>query len=409
MNNNRNGRLHVNMIGVAAGISLAFALATACTKPEPAAEKAGAHAGMHAEKEQKAERRENRVELTPEAAKTAGIEVYHVVTVAPSDLIGATAVVELNGDRVSRVNPRVSGRCVDVNVSLGDRVHAGQTIARIDALEVDQAWSDYLKARASLELATKSVKREETLFQKKISPEKDLLRAREELSRSEADMLLAREKFRLLGIDADQVEANTSGTKHNHPLVPVQSPLAGVVVERSVTRGEMVSPEKTLFTIADLSTLWLMIDIYERDIGRIKSGMQVTLKVATYPGREFRGRISYIGDLLEEKSRTAKARVTIDNKEGLLKPGMFAATSIDYAGQTDQKAIVVPEEAVFRDGSQKYVFVRETDGTFKARDVLTGGVSGEKIEIKEGLKAGDVIVVKGVFALKSELKKTTLP
>ena len=365
--------------------------------------------------EQQKEARENRekeagvVVLTPEGVKTAGIEVQEVVATARSELVGATAVVELNGDRVSRVNPRVTGRCIKVNTSLGDRVSSGQTLAQIDSVEVDQAWSDYLKARARLDLATRSVKREETLFQKKVSPEKDLFKARQEFGEAEADMLLVREKFRLLGIDVGQVESNTNGTKHNHPLIPVQAPLSGVVVEKSVTQGEMVGPERTLFTVADLSTLWLMIDIYERDIGRVKTGMQIKLSVATYPGKEFSGRISYIGDVIDEKSRTVKARVTIDNRDGLLKPGMFAATSIDSLKDPKaEKLIAVPEEAVFLDGSDKYVFIREGDGRFVAREVSIGSASGGKIEVKEGLKEGDALVIKGVFALKSELKKKTL-
>lgn len=381
----------------------------ACSKKEPPAEQKPAVGASKGETHQEDEHEEGAVELTPEAVRTAGIEVQQVVAVAPSESIGATAVVELNGDRVSRVGPRVAGRCVTVKASQGDRVRAGQILAQIDSVETDQAWSDYLKARAQLDLATRSVKREETLFAKKVSPEKDLLKARQELGQAEAEMLLAKEKFRILGVDVRQVDTNTDGTSHNHPLIPVVSPLSGIVIEKSVTQGEVVAADKTLFTVADLSTLWLMIDIYERDINRIKTGMQIKLNVSGYPGKEFGGRISYIGDVMDEKSRTVKARVTIDNRDGLLKPGMFASASINSVTDTAaKKVIVVPEEAVFLDGSQRYVFVREGDRRFMAREVLIGPASGGRVEIKEGLKAGDVIAVKGVFALKSEFKKKTL-
>lgn len=405
------GRTLLNIVAVVLAVALLSALgfAGACSKKEPLPEGEGAPPAQHAETEEKNEHQEGAVELTPEAIRTAGIKVREAVAAAPSEMIGATAVVELNGDRVSRVNPRVTGRCVKVSASLGDRVRSGQTLARIDSVEVDQAWSDYLKARARLELATKSVKREETLFEKKVSPEKDLLKARQELGEAEADMLLVKEKFRLQGIDVHQVETNTNGTQHNHPLIPVPAPLSGVVVEKTVTQGEMVGPERTLFTIADLSTLWLMIDIYERDIGKVKTGMQIGLNVATYPGKEFRGRISYIGDIMDEKSRTVKARVTIDNRDGMLKPGMFAAASINSAKEAlAEKVIHVPEEAVFLDGSDRHVFIREGDGRFAVKEVLVGHASGGKIEIREGIKPGDMVVVKGVFALKSELKKKML-
>ena len=390
---------------IALVLLLSVLVMAACSKKEQTAEKKPA---AQAEKQHEGHR-EGVVVLTPDAVKTAGIEVQRVVASTPSEVIGATAMLELNGDRVARINPRVTGRCVSVNASLGTRVQSGQILARIDSGESDQAWSEHLKARARLELANRSVTREEALFAKKVSPEKDLLKARQEQGEAEADMLLAREKFRRLGIDVRQVEANSSGAAYDRPLIPVTSALSGVVVEKTVTQGEMVGPEKTIFTVADLSSLWLMIDIYERDICRVKTGMQIKVSVSAYPGKEFRGRISYLGDIMDEKSRTIKARVTIDNREGLLKPGMFAAASISSAREAEApKVILVPEEAVFLDGSEKFVFIREGDGKFAVREVLTGPASGGKIEIKEGLKEGDTAVTKGTFALKSELKKKML-
>ncbi len=419
MTRNRAAAMKIPMIATAAVLLAALVTAGACSKREGppeqetavAATKAEAgHKGEHEEKDGHKESDEHRgtVELTPEAVRAAGIEVAKAVAAAPSEMIGATAVVELNGDRVARVNPRVTGRCINVLSSLGDKVHSGQPLAQVDSVEVDQAWSDYLKAKAQLELATRSVRREETLFAKKVSPEKDLLKARQEQGQAEAEMLLAREKFRLLGVEVEKVDANTSGTTHNHPLIPVPAPLSGTIVDKTVTQGEMVGPEKTIFTIADLSTLWLMIDIYERDIGRVRTGMEVKLNVSTYPGKEFRGRISYIADIMDEKSRTVKARVTIENGDGLLKPGMFASTSIHSGKETAGRVIAVPEEAVFLDGSDRYVFIRERDNRFVVREVLVGPASGGKIEIKEGLKAGEAVVTKGVFALKSEFKKKSL-
>ena len=136
--------------------------------------------------------------------------------------------------------------------------------------------------------------------------------------------------------------------------------------------------------------------------------MAAKVSVTAFPERAFRGKISYTGDVIDEKTRTAKARVTIDNSSGLLKPGMFAAVSIDSARGSIQKSIVVPEEAVFLDGSERYVFVQEGDERFVARRVSPGTALGPRIEIKEGLKVGEAVVTKGIFTLKSELKKETL-
>ena len=168
----------------------------------------------------------------------------------------------------------------------------------------------------------KNLQREETLFQKKISPEKDVLKARQELGEAEADLNLAKERFRMLGVDVSQF--GSSKGNGNHPLIPVTSPVGGVVIEKTITQGEMVNPEKTLFTVADLSTLWVVIDVYEKDISRLRVGTGVKVSVTAFPDKTFKGKISYIADVVDEKTRTEKARVTIDNASGLLKPGMFA-------------------------------------------------------------------------------------
>jgi cobalt-zinc-cadmium efflux system membrane fusion protein len=411
MNGSRTDRIRTIKAALVVVFLASFLLTGACSKKEtpPGQKPAGAESKEGtggASARHGSEHPEGTVELTQEGMKMAGVEVAPAIEVASSDLVGATAVIELNGDRVSRVNPRVTGRCVGVKGSLGDRVRAGQTLAQIDSVEMDQAWSDYIKARAQLDLARRSVKREETLFEKKVSPEKDLLKARQELSQAEADMLLAKEKFRILGVDTSRVVSDGDGTTHYHPLISVSAPLSGVIMEKTVTQGEMVGPEKTLFTIADLSTLWLMVDIYERDIGRVKRGMQVKVTTSAYPGKEFRGKISYIGDLVDEKSRTVKARVTIDNTPGFLKPGMFVSSSIDSAGDPrGKKRIVLPQEAVYLDGSDRYVFLSRGNGRFEAKEVVTGASAGNGVDIEAGIKAGDLVAVKGVFALKSELKK----
>ena len=387
----------------------ALVLAGGCSQKEKTEEQRTPKAVRKAETEKKEAPPEGLVKLTPEGVKAAGIEVQTVAATTPSALISATAVLEMNGDRVARVNPRAAGRAVSVNASQGDRVRHGQVLAQIDSVDMDQAWSSYLKAKGRLDLAARSARREEILFQKKVSPEKDLLKARQEFSEAEADLLLAKERFRLLGVEVQHLGTDTNGTDQKRPLIPVCAPLSGAIIEKTVAQGEMVGPEKTLFMVADLSTLWLMVNLYEQDLGQVRTGMQVKLSVSAYPGKEFKGRISYLADVIDEKTRTVKARVTIDNKDGSLKPGLFATASIDSVKDSRaEKVIVVPEEAVFLDGSERYVFIHEGNGRFVVRRVSVGPAAGLKIEIKEGLKVGEALVTQGVFTLKSELKKDTL-
>ena len=345
------------------------------------------------------------VHLSEEAQKTSGIEVLATVLEPFSAPIEATAAIELNGDRMAKISPRTSGRLVKLVAAQGDAVLAGQAMAYFDSPELGQAWADYAKSRGRVEMARKNLQREETLFAKKISPEKDVIKATQDLSDAEADLAFALEKFHLLGIDIDQFEKRHKGDQH--PLIAVASPINGSVIERMATQGEVVSPDRTLFTVADLSALWVVIDIYERDLGRLRAGTAVKVRTTAYPDRNFKGVISYIGDVLDEKTRTVKARVVVENANRLLKPGMFATVLIEAAGGTEQ-LITVPEEAVFLDGSKNYVFIQTAPKKFEMREIVVGRTLGKRLEVIGGLKEGEPVAVKGAFILKSELKKGEL-
>jgi cobalt-zinc-cadmium efflux system membrane fusion protein len=394
------------------GLFAVVAMFAACGKKESEKEEKKSATAEKTEKKEAHDKNEEHgvVVLSEEKQKASGIEVQKVSLDSVSIPLSTTAVIELNADRVSKVSPRVTGRVVRVLASQGDRVKAGQPLAYLDSVELDQAWAEYVKAKGRLELAQKNLKREETLFEKKVSPEKDVLKARQEVTETEADLNLLRERFRLFGIDISQVEQQKNGGgNERHPLIPITSTITGAVLEKALSQGEVVGPEKTLFTVADLSTLWVILDIYEKDIPRLHVGTPAKISVTAFPDKEFRGRISLISDILDEKTRTVKARVTVDNSSELLKPGMFATASIDSGKDySTRKVIAVPEEAIFLDGSERYVFLREAEGRFVVRRISVGPASGQKIEIKEGLKAGDTVVTKGVFELKSELKKETL-
>ena len=231
---------------------------------------------------------------------------------------------------MAKISARTSGRLVKIAASQGDAVKTGQALAWFDSPELGQAWAEYAKSKGRAELARKNLEREETLFSKKISPEKDVIRARQELAEAEADLTFANEKFHLLGIDVEQFGNKQGGDQH--PLIAVTSPISGSVIERTATQGEVVSPEKPLFTVADLSKLWVIIDIYEKDLGRIKSGTAVKVSTTAYAEKSFRGFISYLGEVMDEKTRTVKARVEVENANRLLKPGMFATVTIDAKG-----------------------------------------------------------------------------
>ena len=382
------------------------ALMTGCGKREAAKEKNQAVVGEKKEAGHEGEHEGEEagvVTLTPEKQKSSGIEVRQVALEDAVVPLSATAVIEMNMDRSAKISPRVTGKAVRIISSQGDKVKAGQVLAYLDSVELDQTWADYLKAQGKVELARKNLQREETLFEKKISPEKDVLKAKQELGEAEADLNLAKERFRLLGVDVSQFESAKGNG--NHPLIPVTTPFGGVVIEKTVTQGEVVSSEKALFTVADLSTLWVVIDIYEKDISRLRLGTGVKASVTAFPEKTFKGKISYIADVVDEKTRTEKARVTIDNSSGLLKPGMFASVLIEATSGGTERLIAVPEEAVLIDGTKRYVFIQTAPEKFQRRDIEAGRTLGDRLEVTRGLKDGETVAVKGAFILKSELKK----
>jgi len=346
------------------------------------------------------------VHLSKEAQKASGVEVMAAALEPFSAPIEATAAIELDGDRVAKISARSPGRLVKIAASQGDAVKAGQALAWFDSPELGQAWAEYAKSKGRAKLAQKNLEREETLFSKKISPEKDVIKAQQDLAEAEADLTFANERFHLLGIDVEQFENKQGGNQH--PLIAVTAPISGSVIERTATQGEVVSPEKPLFTVADLSRLWVIIDIYEKDLDRIRSGTAVKVSTTAYAEKSFRGFISYLGEVVDEKTRTVKARVEVENANRLLKPGMFATVTIDAKGAQTQKAIMIPEEAVFLDGSRNYVFIQTAPEKFEMREIAAGRTLGNRLEVIRGLKQGETVAVKGAFILKSELKKGEL-
>jgi membrane fusion protein, heavy metal efflux system len=384
---------------------LGLGFSAACGRNDTTAKEKAAPAEVKG-KADKGEGGAGSIMLSAEKQKVAGLQIMTLSLETVSAPLSATAVIELNGDRVSKVSSRVAGKIIRLTATQGQRVKAGQPLAYADTVELDQTFSEYLKAKGKRELAEKTLKREEILFEKKVCPEKDVLKARQELSEAEADLTLSKEQFRFLGINVAQVEQQKTNGWDGHPLIPISSSVGGVVIEKAVTQGEVISPDKLLFTVADLSTLWVQIVLYEKDLARIKTGMGVRLSVASLPEKSFKGRISYVGDLLDEKTRTVKARVTVDNSGGLLKPGMFAGVEIQTA--VEEKKLMVPESAVIIDGPAHYVFVRAAADKFNRKDIKIGRTLDKKVEILEGLKEGDPVVTQGAFTLKSELKKETL-
>jgi membrane fusion protein, heavy metal efflux system len=352
------------------------------------------------------ERREDVVELSPEAIQAASIESTPAALRRFGGEIRATAVVKPNQNRLAHVAPRISGRIVEVKALLGDIVEQGQTLARLDSLELGEKKSAFLQARTSLEVARRNYEREKRLFGKQISSEKEYVEAKGEFERSEALYHATREALRLVGIPDEEIEKITWGGKRE-PLsrFPLVAPFPGTVVEQHATLGELSRPEDTLYTIADLTTLWIVIDVFEKQFAHVAIGQKAAVTIKAYPGERFTGTITYLGQFLDEKTRATQARVEVENRDGRLRPGMFATASIATAPAEGPETIAVPSEAIQRIHGKPVAFVEEKPGRYAIRQLAVGEDSGADVQVVSGLAAGERVVTRGGFYLKSTLLK----
>jgi cobalt-zinc-cadmium efflux system membrane fusion protein len=350
-----------------------------------------------------------RVTLSAQALAGAEVATAPVERRPLVDELRATAVIKPNENRLAHVGPRVPGRAIEVLVVLGDRVEPGETLAELDSLELGEKKSTFLQARVSLEVARRNATREERLYRQRISSEKEYLEARGEFERSEAAYRAAREALRLLGLSDEEIDGTTWGGA-GHPLshFPILAPFGGTVIEQHVTLGELVMPESRPYTIADLATLWIVLDVYEKDLARVSVGSEVQVRVDAYPDETFAGRIVYLSHVLDESTRTARARVDVDNHAGRLRPGMFATAIVALGDGTPDARIVVPADAVQRVHGRAVAFVEESPGTYVARTLTLGARGGGLVEIRAGLDEGERVVTAGAFTLKSVLLKDEL-
>ena len=374
-------------------------------------EKAGAHEeGKEDHKEEKEDHEghdehgeEGTVTMTAEAQKQNGVVVASAKKQRLAGTISATGKVEANADRIAHVSPRISGKIVAVRSSLGDSVAAGQTLASLDSVELGEALGRYHQSKTKLALAQASMDRIKGLVKKKIAARKDILQAETDFQMAQTELHTDEERLSLYGVSASDLK----GEKHKRPLLPVRSPISGIITEKHAIVGELSDPSKSLYTVADLSNVWVLVDIHEKDLAKVRKGQTAIVMVGAFPDLKLRGRITYIADLVDEATRTVKARIEVANPGRKLKPEMFAAAELMLAADAPP-VLAVPEEAVQELDGKKLLFVTENGTEFERRPVELGRAAGGVVEITGGLKEGERYAVKGGFVLKSEVKKGEL-
>lgn len=346
------------------------------------------------------------VHLTPDQMKAANIQVAKVEIRKETAVLEANGQIAAAGDRQARVGVRVPGRVTALKASVGDKVKKGQPLAVVESPELGRAKSEYVSAAAAARLARENANREKLLFEKKISAEVEWRKAESESVRTAAELQAAENRLHALGIGEKELPKTVA---HFSSKFSVSSPIDGVVVERDVTLGEMVNPDKTLFVVMDLAEVWLLVDVFERDLSQVAVGQNVKVSVAAYPEEQFEGKVDYVGAVVEARSRAVKVRIVLANLAGRLKPGMFARVLLSDTKGEEHEHLFVPVEAVQRSVQGPIVFVPgDEPGEFVARPIKTGHEADKSVAIESGLTPGDQVVVSGSFILKSELGKESL-
>ena len=341
----------------------------------------------------------NGLKLSVEDAQRAGIEVETLESLAFADSITVTATIRPNQDRIARVAPRVEGRITSVSAKLGDTVRAGQSLAVLDSLAIGEAQSSLQQAQSQQRVAQADFKRAESLNAEEIIPQREFLRARSDLEKASAELRAAQDKLRLLGGSAQAGGAAASAFSLN-------APLAGTVVQKTAIVGELGSPAEPLFTVADLSRVWIEANLTEDTLPKIRVGAEAAVVLNAYPGEQFKGRVTYISSLLDKDSRTVPARIEVDNTDGRLKPEMFATATIDTNG-AKREALSVPDAAILLLQGQPTIFVAKGDG-FESRAIEPGEKLSGRTVIKSGVAAGERVVTQGAYALKARLLKSQI-
>jgi membrane fusion protein, heavy metal efflux system len=323
------------------------------------------------------------------------------------DEISATATIKPNEYRLVHLSPRIEGRVIEVKAELGQQVKSGQVLALLDSIELGQKKSDFLQAKTNYDVDERNYVREEGLYKQQITSEKEFLDAKGRYEKSLTAYRAAHEALRLIGLSDEDIKT-IDWNKKGQPLsyFPLVSSLNGTVIERTITLGELISPKDKAFTIADLSMVWIILDVYEQNLAAVHVGTNVEMTVDAFPRETFKGTIVYLSDLLNPATRTIDARVEIPNPDRRLRPGMFArATLLLPNPQEDQQVLIVPQDAIQQVGEKPVVFVQDRPGTYTVRSILVGRRSGADAEVRSGLTEGQRVVTQGSFYLKSILLK----
>lgn len=340
-----------------------------------------------------AEGEEGKLALSDEQIRAAGIEVHQAGVARIRSSLQLPGEIRFNEDRTAHVVPRVAGVVENVPANLGQLVRKGQVLAVLASPALSEQRSELLAARKRLSLAATTYEREKKLWEERISAEQDYLQARQVLREAEIALANVQQKLSAIGAGAE-----AEGGLNRYVL---RAPFDGMVVEKHIALGEAVKEDSQVFTLSDLSTVWAEISVPATDLARVRVGGKVAIRASSFDSTAT-GTVAYVGALIGEQTRTARARVLLSNPQGSWRPGLFV--NVEVVSDETEVPLAVLSDAIQIVEGRTVVFVRTGDG-FAAQSVQTGRSDGTRTEILSGLKAGTPYAAAGSFVLKAEIGK----
>lgn len=342
-----------------------------------------------------------------EVVRTVGLEFAEVRAQPLARTVERNAELAYNATRYARLSSRASGVVVEVVKDLGEAVKKGEVLAIVESPDLGAAKSDLLQAIATVGLWEANEARERALLARGVGLEREALEAGTKAAEARIAANRARQRLRTLGLTSEQIVAAQKG-EDAASMLSLVAPFDGTIVERAVVIGEVVEPGRLVVAVADTGTMWAMVDLAEEDLAVVQTGQEAAVTVDGLPGRTFAGRLTWISTQVDPRTRTIKARVHLDNGQGLLRANMFGRARIS-AGES-RSAMTVPKEAVQWEGCCNIAFVRADaeSTTFRPARLVLGFDAGDRYEVVSGLKAGDAVVTRGSQVLKNEILKDSV-
>ena len=346
--------------------------------------------------------------LTPEQMRTAQLKIETVGERPSSEAAGqmATGVVQANTYKETPVVSLVGGIVRSIGAELGQKVRRGQRVAVVFSNELAEAQSRYLTAVATLDEHHRHHLRTIKLVEIGAASRQDLEMATSQYREAESNLANLRQKLLLLGMTAQRIDSLISTSQISSEFL-VPSPSSGTVTSRTVNPGEVIEANKELMRVTDLSTVWVVGQVYEKDLATVRVGSGANITSDAYPGRVFRGRVSYVDPKIDPATRTAQVRIELNNPGQILKIGMYVNVAFGALGNAEKTTPAIPKDAVQTIGNQQYVFLStDKSNEFVLRPVRLGPESNGFYPVLEGLSAAERIVIEGSFLLRAEWLKT---